>query len=57
MPLEFLALLNTKAFQVRMATLNARNVVWSFPNAGVHDWLNWRDEAYRMIPDMSAHIG
>jgi diacylglycerol O-acyltransferase/trehalose O-mycolyltransferase len=56
-PLETLALANTRAFQARMLALGAQNVVWSFPNAGVHDWFNWQDEAYRMIPDLTANIG
>ncbi|MEV6068430.1 alpha/beta hydrolase family protein [Nocardia sp. NPDC052001] len=56
-PLEALALANTRAFQIRMDTLGARNVVYSFPPAGLHAWTNWQDEAYRMIPDMSANIG
>ncbi|NKY85583.1 alpha/beta hydrolase [Nocardia veterana] len=56
-PLEALALANTRAFQVRMMTLGASNIVYSFPNVGVHDWFNWQDEAYRMIPDLSANIG
>ncbi len=57
MPLEFLALLNTRSFQVRMDTLGARNVFYSFPSYGIHDWINWSNEAYRMIPDMSRNIG
>ncbi|WP_194816743.1 alpha/beta hydrolase family protein [Nocardia sp. XZ_19_385] len=57
MPLEALALVNTRAFQVRMATLGYQNVVYSFPSAGIHNWANWEAEANRMIPDMSAHIG
>ncbi|WP_330184038.1 esterase family protein [Nocardia sp. NBC_01503] len=56
-PLEALALANTRAFQVRMDTLGARNVVYSFPPTGLHAWTNWQEEAYRMIPDMSANIG
>ncbi len=56
-PLEALALANTRSFQVRMMTLGAQNVVYSFPNVGVHDWFNWQDEAYRMAPDLSANIG
>lgn len=56
-PLEALALANTRSFQVRMMSLGAQNAVFSFPNVGVHDWFNWEDEAYRMIPDLSAHIG
>ncbi|WP_067696782.1 alpha/beta hydrolase [Nocardia jejuensis] len=56
-PLETLALANTRAFQAQMNFLGAQNVVWSFPPAGLHAWTNWQDEAYRMIPDMSANIG
>src|SRR5690606_20112499 len=57
MALEALALANTRAFQVRMATLGGGNVVYSFPPFGIHAWNNWRDEAVRMLPDLSAHIG
>nr|WP_036527059.1 alpha/beta hydrolase family protein [Nocardia sp. CNY236] len=57
MPLETLALANTRAFQVRMMTLGATNVTYSFPRVGLHNWRNWESEVYRMIPDLSAHIG
>ncbi|MFG3616166.1 alpha/beta hydrolase [Nocardia sp. NPDC047654] len=57
MGLETLALANTRAFQVRMATLGGGNAVYSFPPFGIHAWNNWSDEAMRMIPDMSANIG
>lgn len=57
MGLEELALLNTRSFQIRMATLGANNVVYSFPAVGVHSWSYWQDELFRMIPDLSAHIG
>ncbi|WP_416381985.1 alpha/beta hydrolase [Nocardia cyriacigeorgica] len=57
MPLEALALVNTRAFQVRMMTLGANNVTYSFPPVGVHNWRNWESEVSRMIPDLSAHIG
>ncbi|MEC3914034.1 alpha/beta hydrolase [Nocardia sp. CDC160] len=56
-PLEALALANSRAFQVRMLTLGAQNVVWDFPADGLHAWTNWANDAYRMIPDMSANIG
>ncbi|RBO91809.1 diacylglycerol O-acyltransferase/trehalose O-mycolyltransferase [Nocardia puris] len=56
-PLELLAHVNTRAFQVRMATLGANNVTYSFPPTGIHNWRNWESEVYRMIPDMSANIG
>jgi diacylglycerol O-acyltransferase/trehalose O-mycolyltransferase len=57
MGLEALALANTRAFQARMATLGGGNAVYDFPDFGVHAWNNWQNEAYRMIPDMSANIG
>jgi diacylglycerol O-acyltransferase / trehalose O-mycolyltransferase len=57
MGLEALALANTRAFQVRMSTLGGGNAVYDFPDFGVHAWNNWQNEAYRMIPDMSANIG
>ncbi|MFI6865980.1 alpha/beta hydrolase [Nocardia sp. NPDC050406] len=57
MALEALALANTRAFQVRMATLGGGNVTYSFPAFGIHAWNTWQDEAYRMIPDLSANIG
>ncbi|MGV9414278.1 alpha/beta hydrolase [Nocardia sp. NPDC003693] len=56
-PLEVLALANTRAFQAQMNFLGARNVVYSFPPQGLHAWTNWQEEAYRMIPDLSANIG
>ncbi|WP_067509760.1 alpha/beta hydrolase [Nocardia puris] len=57
MGLEALALANTRAFQVRMATLGGGNAHYSFPQFGIHAWNTWNDEALRMIPDMSANIG
>src|SRR5690606_4794644 len=57
MGLEALALANTRAFQVRMATLGATNVTYDFPAVGVHNWRYWETEVYRMIPDLSTTIG
>ncbi|MEV6770998.1 alpha/beta hydrolase family protein [Nocardia sp. NPDC051030] len=57
MPLEALALANTRAFQVRMAAIGAGNVTYDFPGTGVHNWNNWAAEVYRMIPDLSNNIG
>ncbi|WP_269821762.1 alpha/beta hydrolase [Nocardia asteroides] len=57
MGLEALALANTRAFQVRMATLGGGNATYSFPTFGVHNWVNWTEEAKRMLPDLSANIG
>lgn len=56
-PLEALALANTRAFEVRMATIGARNVHYDYPATGVHNWKNWEDQVNRMIPDLSANIG
>ncbi|WP_227997930.1 alpha/beta hydrolase [Nocardia australiensis] len=56
-PLEALALINTRAFQVRMMSLGADNATYSFPSVGIHNWRNWESEVYRMIPDLSANIG
>ncbi|WP_435592178.1 alpha/beta hydrolase [Nocardia sp. bgisy118] len=57
MGLEALALVNTRAFQARMATLGGGNAVYSFPAYGIHAWNNWAEEANRMLPDLSANIG
>ncbi|MQY26387.1 Diacylglycerol acyltransferase/mycolyltransferase Ag85B [Nocardia sp. RB56] len=57
MGLEALALVNTRAFQVRMNTLGGGNVTYDFPAAGIHEWNNWANEVNRMIPDLSANIG
>ena len=46
-----------RAFQVRMMPWVRKMSSYSFPPAGLHAWTNWQDEAYRMIPDMSANIG
>ncbi|TJZ75353.1 esterase family protein [Rhodococcus oryzae] len=56
-PLEALALANTRAFEVRMATIGAGNVHYDYPATGVHNWKNWEDQVNRMIPDLSANIG
>ncbi|WP_416382290.1 alpha/beta hydrolase [Nocardia transvalensis] len=57
MGLETLAMINTRAFQVRMMSLGANNVTYDFPNVGVHNWRYWESELYRMLPDLSANIG
>ena len=56
-PLELLAMVNSRAFQVRMATLGGGNAYFDFPITGVHNWRNWETEVNRMIPDLSANIG
>ncbi|MBF6332493.1 alpha/beta hydrolase [Nocardia transvalensis] len=57
MGLEALAWVNTRAFQVRMMSLGAKNATYDFPAFGIHAWNNWQDEAFRMLPDLSANIG
>ncbi|MFI5714992.1 alpha/beta hydrolase [Nocardia sp. NPDC051750] len=57
MALETLALANTRSFQLRMMSLGANNVTYSFPGTGIHSWTYWQAEVYRMIPDLSANIG
>ncbi|MGW0044292.1 alpha/beta hydrolase [Rhodococcus sp. NPDC003348] len=56
-PLEALALANTRAFEVRMSTLGGANAHYDYPATGVHNWKNWEDQVNRMIPDLSANIG
>ena len=56
MGLEAISLINTKAFQLRLATLGYGNVVYDFPPVGTHSWPWWADNVYRMIPDMSNYI-
>ncbi|MTE12042.1 alpha/beta hydrolase [Nocardia aurantiaca] len=57
MGLEALALVNSRAFQVRAASLGINNVTYDFPAAGIHNWRNWENEVNRMIPDLSNNIG
>ena len=55
--LEAIALANTRSFQLRMVSLGANNVTYSFSNVGSHSWGYWQDEVFKMTPDLSAHIG
>ncbi|WP_433622036.1 alpha/beta hydrolase [Nocardia sp. CA-120079] len=57
MGLETLAWVNTRAFQARMLTLNATNATYDFPEFGIHNWLNWQDQVFRMLPTLSDSIG
>jgi diacylglycerol O-acyltransferase/trehalose O-mycolyltransferase len=57
MGLEALALANSRAFQVRMASIGANNVTYSFPAQGTHRWGYWQDQIYQLAPDLSANIG
>ncbi|WP_431966405.1 alpha/beta hydrolase [Nocardia sp. bgisy134] len=55
--LETLALANTRAFQSKMDSLGGANVIYNYPEIGVHSWPYWNDQVLAMLPDMSAHIG
>ncbi|MGW4533790.1 alpha/beta hydrolase [Nocardia sp. NPDC004340] len=57
MPLEGIALANTKAFQSRLQALGYDNVSYDYPSIGVHNWGNWEQVATRMLPDLAQHIG
>ncbi|WP_261777599.1 MULTISPECIES: alpha/beta hydrolase family protein [unclassified Rhodococcus (in: high G+C Gram-positive bacteria)] len=57
MGLEALALANSRAFQVRMASIGANNVTYSFPGQGTHRWGYWFDQVVQMMPDLRANIG
>ncbi len=56
-PLEAMALANTRAFELRMASIGATNVHYDYPATGVHNWRLWEDQVNRMIPDLSRSIG
>ncbi|NLE80602.1 MAG: esterase family protein [Rhodococcus sp.] len=55
--LEALSLANTRAFQVRMASIGADNVTYSFPPRGIHSWRYWQDQIHLMADDLSNTIG
>ncbi|WP_188543902.1 alpha/beta hydrolase [Rhodococcoides trifolii] len=57
MGLEALALANSRAFQVRMASIGANNVTYNFPAQGTHMWGYWQDQIYNMKNDLYANIG
>ncbi|NNH73091.1 esterase family protein [Nocardia uniformis] len=57
MPLEGIALANTRAFQSKMESLGYENVTYDFPSIGVHNWGQWEQVANRLIPDLAKHIG
>ncbi|WP_210729984.1 MULTISPECIES: alpha/beta hydrolase family protein [unclassified Rhodococcus (in: high G+C Gram-positive bacteria)] len=57
MGLEAIALANSRAFQIRMASLGANNVTYAFPAVGTHQWGYWQEQAHIMAPDLSANIG
>ncbi|MGV9414280.1 alpha/beta hydrolase [Nocardia sp. NPDC003693] len=57
MGIEAVALMGTKAFQSRFASVGGKNATYDYPAVGVHNWKNWENELARMIPDLSANIG
>jgi diacylglycerol O-acyltransferase/trehalose O-mycolyltransferase len=57
MSLEFLADIQTRAFQIRLNSIGDTNVDYYFPPAGVHDWPYWAQDVRVMLPDLSAHVG
>ena len=57
MGLEAIALANSRAFQIRMASIGANNVTYAFPAVGTHQWGYWGEQIRIMAPDLSANIG
>ena len=55
--LEALSLANTRAFQVKMATLGAKNVTYSFPPRGIHTWRYWQQQIHDLAGDLGNTIG
>jgi len=55
--LEALSLANTRAFQVKMATLGAQNVTYSFPPRGIHTWRYWQQQIHDLAGDLGNTIG
>ncbi|WP_254189823.1 esterase family protein [Nocardia sp. NBC_01377] len=57
MALETIALANTRAFQARVDSIGGLNAVFDYTPVGVHGWRYWEDQVYKMLPDLSAHLG
>ncbi|WP_084456647.1 alpha/beta hydrolase [Nocardia coubleae] len=57
MPLEAIALANTRSFEKRLTALGYTNVSYDFPDIGIHNWGTWEQVAIRLMPDMAPHIG
>ncbi|MFD4369035.1 alpha/beta hydrolase [Rhodococcus sp. NPDC058521] len=55
--LETLALANSRAFQVKMAAIGAKNVTYSFPARGIHTWRYWEQQIHDLAGDLSNTIG
>ncbi|UGT40860.1 esterase family protein [Nocardia yamanashiensis] len=57
MPLEAIALANTKAFQTKLNGLGYDKVTYDFPEYGIHNWGTWEQMANRLMPDIAKYIG
>ncbi|MFF2085993.1 alpha/beta hydrolase [Nocardia sp. NPDC058176] len=57
MPLEAIALANTRSFEARLNELGYDNVTYDFPEIGVHNWGNWEQVANRILPDIASKVG
>lgn len=57
MPLEAIALANTRSFEKRLTALGYTNVSYDFPDIGIHNWGTWEQVAIRLMPDMARNIG
>lgn len=57
MALEALALANSRAFQLRMATIGGNNVTYNFPSYGTHRWGYWQQQIYLLKDDLRNNIG
>ncbi|GAB4588023.1 alpha/beta hydrolase family protein [Nocardia sp. IFM 10818] len=57
MPLEAIALANTRAFESKLGALGYDKVTYDFPSIGVHNWGNWQQVANRMLPDIAKYVG
>lgn len=55
--LEVLAVSSSRAFQVRMAAIGARNVTYNFEARGIHTWRYWENQIHDLAGDLSATIG
>nr|WP_067532031.1 alpha/beta hydrolase family protein [Nocardia crassostreae] len=55
--LEAVALLGTRSFEAKFASIGGRNASFNYPAVGVHDWANWEARLTEMLPDLSANIG
>ncbi|GGK44535.1 hypothetical protein GCM10011591_15160 [Nocardia camponoti] len=57
MPLEAIALANTRSFEKRITALGYTNVSYDFPEIGIHNWGTWEQVAIRLMPDIARNIG